>query len=171
LVARQLYEQVFTTTEVQPHAYLLLTQDSNGANIILVLHWPYQHVSHMGLTIAKLNVALMGDMRGMLPPTLVYFPDNGFKHIGNTLVPTSATLNQAFADNGALQEVRPYEEHDAGTEVVSTRPLMFIPPAYAPIALANPTMTPCQAWESIAGLIRTGDQAAKQIDAMQPLLN
>ena len=76
--ANQLYEQVFTTAEVQPHVYLLLTQTDQGDPIISVLHRPYRHVAPMGSPIAKLDVAFMGDMRGLLPPTLVYFPEEGF---------------------------------------------------------------------------------------------
>jgi hypothetical protein len=169
--ATQLYEQVFTTSEVQPHVYLLLTSDISGAHVISVLHRPYRHVAPMGSAIAKLDVALMGDMRGMLPPTLVYFPEDGFQHLGNLLVPSAATLDQAFADDGALQSVGPYEDGDSGTETVATRSLVYLPPQYAPIALANPTMTPRKAWESIGGLIRTGDNAIAQTDAMQPLLD
>jgi hypothetical protein len=125
----------------------------------------------MGSAVDKLDVALLGDMRGLLPPTLVYFPDNAFQHTGNLLVPTSATLDQAFADDGTLQSLGPFDSDDAGTEVIATRPLIFLPPKYAPIALANPTMTPRKAWESIGGLIRTGDHAAAQITALQPLLD
>jgi hypothetical protein len=169
--AALLYKQVFTTSEVQPHMYLLLTNDVHGEHVISVLHCPYLHVAPMGSAIAKLDVALMGDMQGILPPTLVYFPEDGFQHLGNLLVPTSATLDQAFADNGALQSVGPYEDEDAGTELVATRPLIYLPPQFAPITLANPTMTPRKAWESIGGLIRTGNTAAAKIDAMQPLLD
>jgi hypothetical protein len=119
-----LYEQVFITSEVQSHVYLLLKQDASSANIILVLHRTYCHVSPMGSAIAKLDVALMGDMRGMLPPTLVYFPEDRFKHVGTTLVPTSVTLGQAFADDTVRPDVGPYKDHDAGTELVATRPLI-----------------------------------------------
>jgi hypothetical protein len=124
----------------------------------------------MGSAMEKLDVTLLGDIHGLLPPTLVYFPGNTFQHLGNLLVPTSATLDQAFANDGTLQSVRPFDSDDAGTEVISTHPLIFLPPKYAPIALANQTMTPHKAWESIAGLIRTGDHAAAQMTALQPLL-
>jgi hypothetical protein len=169
--AHKLYEQVFTTSEVQPHAYMILTQDTPGKFNISVLHRPYRHVAPMGSATEKLDVALMGDMRGLLPPTLVYFPENGFKHLGNLLVPTSSTLDQAFADDGAAQSVGPYDDDEAGTELVATRPLIYLPPKYAPIALANPTMTPRKAWEAIAGLIRVGDHSASEVDAMKPLLD
>jgi hypothetical protein len=38
--ANQLYEQVFVTSEVQPHIYLMLTQDVQGTPTISVLHRP-----------------------------------------------------------------------------------------------------------------------------------
>jgi hypothetical protein len=169
--ANQLYEQVFTTTEVQPHIYLMLTQNDGGDSIVSVLHRPYRHVAPMGSRVPKLDVAFLGDMKGLLPPTLVYFPDAGFKHTGNLRVPRPETLDQAFAGDVNRADVGPYDEDDAGTEVIATRPLIYLPPKYAPIALANPTMTPRKAWESIAGLIRTGDDAALQTIAMQPLLD
>jgi hypothetical protein len=169
--ASQLYEQVFTTSEVQPHVYLMLTMNGLGESIVSVLHRPYRHVAPMGSATAKLDVAFLGDMRGLLPPTLVYFPEDGFKHTGNLRVATPETLDQAFADDLTLQAVGPYEEDEPGASIVATRPIIYLPPKYAPIALANPTMTPRKAWESIAGLIRTGDDAAIQTQAMQPLLD
>jgi hypothetical protein len=169
--ATQLYEQVFTTSEVQPHVYLMLTQNDGGESIISVLHRPYRHVAPMGSRVAKLDVAFLGDRRGLLPPTLVYFPEEGFAHTGNLRVPKPETLDQAFADDLALETVGPYDDEDAGTETVATRPIMYLPPKYAPIALANPTLTPRKAWESIGGLIRTGDDATVQTQAMQPLLD
>ena len=90
--ANQLYEQVFTTTEVQPHIYLMLTQNDGGDSIVSVLHRPYRHVAPMGSRVPKLDVAFLGDMKGLLPPTLVYFPDAGFKHTGNLRVPRPETL-------------------------------------------------------------------------------
>jgi hypothetical protein len=166
-----LYEQIFTTSKVQPRVYLLLTNDAQGAHIISVIHRPYRHIAPMRSAIAKLNVVLMGDMRGMLPPMLVYFPEDGFRHLGNLLVPTSASRDQAFADNRALQSFGPYDEDDAGTKLIATCPLIYLPPQFAPIALANLMMTPHKAWESIAGLIHMGNNAASKIDAMQPLLD
>ena len=167
----QLYKQVFTTTEVQPHVYLMLTQHEGGDAVISVLHHPYRHVAPMGSTVGKLDVAFMGDMRGLLPPTVVYFPEEGFGHTGNLLVPKPETLDQAFAGDPNLLAVGPYETGEPGTDTVATRPIIYLLPKYAPIALANPTMTPRKAWESIAGLIRTGDDSEVQVQAMQPLLD
>jgi hypothetical protein len=169
--ANQLYEQVFVTSEVQPHIYLMLTQDVQQTPTIPVLHRPYCHVAPMGSPVTKLDVAFLGDMRGLLPPTVVYFPEDGFRHTGNILVPKPETLDQAFAEDSTLEAVGPYEPDEPGTDNVATRPIIYLPPKFAPIALANPTMTPRKAWESIAGLIRTGDDADVQVQAMQPLLD
>jgi hypothetical protein len=169
--ASQLYEQVFNTAEVQPHVYLMLTEAEGGAPIISVLHRPYRHVSPMGSNITVKDTAFLGDMRGLLPPTVVLFPPEAFAHTGNLTVPKAETLDQAFAGDPTLQEVGPYNLDEPGTDTIATRPLMYIPPKYAPIALANPSMTPRKAWESIAGLIRTGDDAELQVEAMQPLLD
>jgi hypothetical protein len=152
-----------------PHVYLMLTQNVAGTPSISVLHCPYRHVAPMGAPGRELDIALMGDMRGLLPPTVVY--EDGFNHSGNLRVPKPETLDHAFADDPSLQGVGPYDEDEVGTETVATRPFIYLPPKYAPIALANPTMTPRKAWEFIAGLICTGDNAAVQVQAMQPLLD
>jgi hypothetical protein len=125
----------------------------------------------MGSPVTKLYVAFLGDMRGLLPPMVVYFPEDGFGRTGNLLVPKPKTLDQAFAKDSTLKAVGPYAQDEPGTDNVATRPIIYLPPKFAPIALANPTMTPRKAWESIAGLIRTGDDAKVQIQALQPLLD
>jgi hypothetical protein len=169
--ANQLYEQVFVTSEVQPHIYLMLTQDVQGTPTISVLHRPYRHVAPMGSPVTKLYVAFLGDMRGLLPPMVVYFPEDGFGRTGNLLVPKPKTLDQAFAKDSTLEAVGPYAQDEPGTDNVAIRPIIYLPPKFAPMALANPTMTPRKAWESIAGLIRTGNDAKVQIQALQPLLD
>jgi hypothetical protein len=169
--AKALYEQVFTTSEVQPHVYLMCTLDHALHPVITVIHRPYRHVAPMGSTVDKCDVAFMGDMRGLLPPTLVYFPEDGFKHTGPMLVPKAETLDQAFAEDTTLQAVGPYAEGDDGTDVIATRSIVYVPPQYASIFLANATMTPRKAWEAVGGLIRTGDNAESQVQAMQPLLS
>jgi hypothetical protein len=88
---------------------------------------------------------------------------------GNLLVPKP--LDQAFAEGTTLRAVRPYEQDKPGMDNVATRPIIYLPPKFAPIALANPTMTQYKAWESIVGLICTGNDAKVQIQAIQPLLN
>jgi hypothetical protein len=102
---------------------------------------------------------------------VVYFPEDGFGHTGNLLMPKPETLDQAFAEDSSLEAVGPYAQDEPSTDNMATRPIIYFPPRFAPIALANPTMTPRKAWESIVGLIRTGDDAEVQIQALQPLLD
>jgi hypothetical protein len=90
----------------------------------------------------------------------------------NLLVPKPETLDQAFAKDPTLRAVGPYEQDKPGMDNVATRPIIYLPPKFAPIALANPTMTQYKAWESIVGLISCTDNDAEvHIQAMQPLLN
>jgi hypothetical protein len=59
----QFCKQVFATSEVQPHVYILLTQDACRAHTISLLHRrPYQHIAPIGSPVTKLDVVLMGDM-------------------------------------------------------------------------------------------------------------
>jgi hypothetical protein len=171
-VARRLYDQVFNTADVQPHLYLMLTQQATGEATISVLHRPYRHVFPMGTGTASMDLAFMGDMSGLLPPTVVYFPEEGFAYSGNIIVPKPGILDEAFNQDASLQFVGPYDDDsEPGTEVIATRTIMYCPPTYAPIALANPNMTPRKAWEAIGGSIRTGDNADLEVIAMQPLLD
>jgi hypothetical protein len=110
----------------------------------------------MGLSVAKLDVAFLGDMQGLLPLTMVYFPEDSFGHTWNLLMPKPDTLNQAFAGDTALEAIGPYEEDEPSTDTVATWSIIYLPPKDAPITVANPTLTPRKAWESVAGLIRTG---------------
>jgi hypothetical protein len=102
---------------------------------------------------------------------VVYFPEDGFGHTGNLLVPKPKTLDQAFAEDSSLEAVGPYAQDEPCTDNMATWPIIYFPPRFAPIALANPTMTPRKAWESIVGLIYTCDDAKVQIQALQPLLD
>jgi hypothetical protein len=102
---------------------------------------------------------------------VVYFPEDGFGHTGNLLVPKPETLDQAFAEDSSLEAVGPYAQDKPCTDNMVTWPIIYFPPRFAPIALANPTMTPRKAWESIVGLIYTCDDAKVQIQALQPLLD
>jgi hypothetical protein len=71
--ANQSYEQVFVTSEGQPHIYLMLTQNAQGTLTISVLQRPYRHVAPMGSPVTKLDVAFLKDMRGLLPPTMASY--------------------------------------------------------------------------------------------------
>jgi hypothetical protein len=169
--ATALYEQVFATAEVQPHIYLMLTQDTEGEPVLSVVHRPHRHIGRMGTNANKQDVAFLGDMRGLLPPNVIYFPEEAFMHTGSLTVPRAEVLDQAFADDPTCTVVGPYDDNEAGTEVIATRRMMYLPPKYAPIALAHPNLTPRGAWEKIAGIIRTGQGAQDRMIEAQPLLN
>jgi hypothetical protein len=42
----------------------------------------------MGLSVAKLDVAFLGDMQGLLPLTMVYFPEDSLIHSIKPLLET-----------------------------------------------------------------------------------
>jgi hypothetical protein len=97
--ATALYEQVFATSEVQPHIYLMLTQDAAGEPALSVVHHPHCHIGRMGTNENKQDVAFLGDMRGLLPPNVIYFPEETSVHSGSLTVPRAEMLDQAFADS------------------------------------------------------------------------
>ncbi len=61
----------------------------------------------MGLSVAKLDVAFLGDIQGLLPLTMVYFPADSFGHTGNLPMPKPDTLHPAFSGDPASESIRP----------------------------------------------------------------
>lgn len=69
-------------------------------------------------------------------------PTDVFTHSGNIVVPKAEIIDQSFAEDSAVAMVGPFSDGDKGMEVIATRMMMYLPPQYASIALANPVMTP-----------------------------
>lgn len=131
---------------------------------------PHHHIGRMGTNANKQDVVFLGDMRGLLPPNLIYFPEDAFARTGSLTVPRAEVLDQAFADNPRCTVVGPYDDDDPGTEVLAPRRMMYLPPKYAPIALAHPNLTAREAWEKLGGIILSGGGAEDRIVEARPLL-
>jgi hypothetical protein len=82
----------------------------------------------------------------------VYFPEEAFHQVRNVRVPTFEVLTRALTDPG-VQELGPYDNAEQGTEVVTTSFMMYLPPVYVARAMAQPSLTPRQAWDLIGGPI------------------
>jgi hypothetical protein len=138
--ATALSEQVFATSKLQPHIYLMLKQDTEGEPTFSIDHRPHRHIGRMGTNANKQYVAFLGDMmRGLLSPNVIYFPKEALMHMGSLTVPRAEGLDQAFADDPTSIVVGPYDDNEAGTEVIATRRMMYLPTKEA---LAHPNLTP-----------------------------
>jgi hypothetical protein len=165
-------KRILDTIDVMPHHYLLLTGDP-GDHIVTVIHRPSIFRVPMGAhsRIPDATVtAFIGDVIHGLTPTTVYWPDDAMQPTAVANIPTSVTLDAAFAGDPAIGMVGPFATGDAGTEAKATRKLAYLPPRYVPMAIGM-TLTPRQAWERIGGAIRTGEHADTEVVACAPLLD
>ena len=62
----------------------------------------------------------------------------------NIRIPTFPVINQILAQDAIPSLMGPYGAADAGTEVVRTRNMCWLPPKYAAIALSHPSMDPME---------------------------
>ena len=167
----KLEEQVFATADQQPHAYLSVSGGQDGVPLIHVMHRPSRLVPPIGSQTETQHFVFIGDVVNKQPPGVVFWPENPFQKTTNIRVASALTLDTAFTTDPSLEQVGPYQDDAAGTEVVSTRSLMYLPPRYVPMALANPAMTPKEAWTLIGGSIRSDPEAATLINDLKPLLD
>lgn len=87
-----------------------------------------------------------------------------------TAVPFPDVLDAVFAADPDLQVLPPLDNTE-GTDSISTRFLMYLPPKFAPVVLAAGSLTPRKAWERIGNLIHTGEDAETMADDCRPLLD
>jgi hypothetical protein len=151
--AKRLVEKVFATSERQHHAFLALAYEGENARVIL-LHRPSRCVTPMGLTGQDQCFVFMGDMHMQVPPQMVYWPVDAMRQTSNVRIPTATILDTAFAADLDIVQVGPYADHEPGTEVATTRKLMYLPPQFVPLILPHPSLSPREAWEIIGGAIR-----------------
>lgn len=164
----EIYKAVFQTTDVQPHIYLLYTEDSQYG-YVSVVHRLYRFTSPLGSQIPPADVCLLGDVEESTLPLMVKFPEHAFERTGEVEVYTAAGMDAAFAADPDLNFVGDFEEHEPETETVNTRRLMFLPPKYAKVILAQPRCSPRQAWAVLGGMIRAASPQEQTV--MKPVLD
>jgi hypothetical protein len=84
-------------------------------------------------------------------------------------VPTPKVLDEAIAEGSNVQNVGPFDDNDAGTDVLRTRYFIYVPVKYARIILEQ-SLTPRQDWERLGGAIfadNAADACAAFIDWMR----
>ena len=88
-------------------------------------------------------------------PVLVEWDNRHFHQGPQTHAPLAQTIEDALAQANAANPVElmgPFNNGDAGTEVLRTRMCMYCPPQYVGIFLENP-LTPVEAWQRVSGAV------------------
>jgi hypothetical protein len=140
------------TTEVQPHAYLLLHALEGEDPYVTMVHRPFAITPLLGDPQPEQVYCFLGDVSEMVPPQVAYFPTDAFEACANVRVPTEDVLDGAITAENPI--CGPYAEGEVGTEVVAVRRIMYLPPMFVPLALAHARMSPYEAWEIIGGAVR-----------------
>jgi hypothetical protein len=76
-------------------------------------------------------------------------------------------LDAALAEGPNVQNVGPFDDNDAGTDVLRSRYFIYVPGKYAHIILEQ-HLTPRQAWERLGGAIiadNAADSCVHRLDA------
>lgn len=163
---------VLLKAEVQPHAYLTINYYEDDPMVTLI-HRIFSFHPPMGAQGESLHFAFVGDVQGGMPPTVVTFPNELFRHTGSIRVPDETTLAAAFAGTTDTT-VGPYQDTDAGTAALGTRAGMYLPPKFVSAMLAKDNYTPREAWELLTPLITAdGNDPAtpSTVAGYQPLLD
>lgn len=91
-------------------------------------------------------------------PTTTYWLNEYFHQVpGQHRVASPATIDTALGGNPDLDSVGPYNDQDAGTEVIKCRRAIYCPPKYVPMMM-DP-ITPKAAWVTLrAQIVTDGNQ-------------
>jgi hypothetical protein len=112
--------------------------------------------------------AFQGDVvQQQVPPSIVW--DQSYFHtVVQSLirVPTAIMMGQLLGQDPNSQFMGPFDEEDAGTEIVCTRHATVVPHRYVQLLLAQ-SLTPPEAWIRVKGAIA----AAGQMEDCSPLID
>ena len=83
---------------------------------------------------------------------LLCFPGNAFEVTGTQVVPTVAGMHALLAATPTATSVGPFHDRDPDTQVIRSRNVLPVPPAYINIVL-DKTLTPRELWDQLRGSI------------------
>ena len=83
---------------------------------------------------------------------LLRFPGNAFEVKGAQVVPTVAGMHALLAATPTATSVGPFHDIDPDTQIIRSRNVLPVPPAYINIIL-NKTLTPRELWDQLGGAI------------------
>ena len=83
---------------------------------------------------------------------LLRFPGNAFEVTGTQVVPTVAGMHTLLAATPTATSVGPFHDGDPDTQVIHSRNVLPVPPAYINI-VPDKTLTPRELWDQLGGSI------------------
>eukprot|EP00979_Chaetoceros_neogracilis_P014842 scaffold4934_cov145-Chaetoceros_neogracile.AAC.1 len=84
---------------------------------------------------------------------VVWEPEYFHQVNGQIRVGTAATIDTALAGDPDAIFLGPYDDADAGTELIRVRRTCYVPPSYVPLLLGGP-MSPRDAWQVLRGQLQ-----------------
>ena len=100
----------------------------------------------------NLVLAFGGDVLPGIHIKLLRFPGNAFEVTGTQVVSTVAGMHALLAATPTATSVGPFHDGDLVTQVIHSRKVLPVPPAYINIIL-DKTLTPGELWDQLGGAI------------------
>ena len=156
-----------------PVAFLKLCRPvgaaANNPGQVCCFHRPQRFEARFGLPATPWDdtvFAFKGEVvRGQMPAVVNWAPNNFHQVNAQLRVPTNEMAQQLIAANPRPVLVGPFQNGDAGTEVVRVRRTIFVPPPYVPLFLEE-DLEPVEAYSRAIAAI-TADQ---RVVECEPLL-
>jgi hypothetical protein len=149
--------------------YLVLVLPPNAPNspgLIYGMHSVAKYVTRLGQPATLWDDGLFAsihDVVGNQIPSTMQFPADAFARLGqgaHYCVPLQL-LDMNFATDPNMATVGPYNNHDAGTELIESCNVVGVPHCYIRHFVPPGPLTPRLAWEMVADdIITNGDMAA-----------
>jgi hypothetical protein len=131
------------------------------------MHTVSKYVTCLGQPVTPWDNGLFASIHNVVGnqiPAMVQFPADAFACLGqgaHYCVPLQQLLDMNFATDPLMATVGPYNDHDAGTELIECHNVVGVPHRYMRHHLIVPgPLTPRLAWEMVAhDVITNGDLA------------
>ena len=144
-----------------PKAYLGLVEFGGTLSSVLI-HRLTEFISHP-VQVSSWDGMILGFGGDVLPGNhieLTQLPPNAFEVAGEQRVATIAHTHALLAAEPTTTKLGPFNDGDPDTELVKTRRMVPVPPAYVPMVLDRP-LDPKQLWEQVGGTIIADGQEAE----------
>ena len=171
--AGKIFDKVQATANLQPHAFLVLTNGDQGNQpVITLMHSPFSVQPPMGSNSDPAYLMFQGNASKGLPPDIVLAPTNLFAQTSQVGVLTLDMLDVVL--DSTTPTAGPFHLDHDGIKVITTCKAMHLPPNLVPIALEHPSFTTFEAWTIHGQAIHrdaTGDNPETILSDYGPLLD
>jgi hypothetical protein len=170
LTGSQIRAQISSNEDRVPQAWMTLSVNPlnpQDIGLVQIIHRHSFYGPPMGMPhdpdVHNRLYGLLGDLQAGRQFYNVIIPDHRFSVTANVRIPTFPVINQILAQDVIPPLMGPYYAADAGTEVVRTRNMCWLPPKYAAIALGRPPMDPMEFLTIVGNAIDT-DGLMQELD-------